>query len=87
MKLFVQNELINKDFTHVQNTIAISLNYVWAEIKDGEYSIFIQNAPTVYRGKTRTYSSKFRSRYIYNQTTHAFSNITFTVYINENEQS
>jgi hypothetical protein len=83
MKLFVQSELIEKDFFLLKDILTIPISRVNAQIEEGEYKIQLRNIESSLLDGSRTFIIQMNSGYLFSKDTHAFSNIEFTV---KNEQ-
>jgi hypothetical protein len=83
MKLFVQSELIEKDFLLVKDTLTIPLSRVDARIENGLYDIRLRGIESTIPDRDRTFVLKIDSEYLFSKEIHAFKGIEFTV---KNEQ-
>jgi hypothetical protein len=79
MKLFVQSELIEKDFFLLKDILTIPISRVNAQIEGGEYKIQLQNIDATLTDDSSTFKIQINSGYIFSKDTHAFSNMEFTV--------
>ena len=83
MKLFVQSELIEKDFFLLKDILVIPISRVNAQIEGGEYKIQLRNVESSLMANSRTFVIRINSGYLFSKDIHAFSDIEFTV---KNEQ-
>lgn len=79
MQIFVQRELIEKDFAVVSRFLPISIKNVRADIVDGNYVISLSQINTTVSGVNGGYRIVFRSDYVFQTDVHAFENIKFSV--------
>jgi hypothetical protein len=83
MKLFVQSELIEKDFLLLKDTLTIPISRVNVQIEGGEYKIQLRNIESSLIDSGHTFIMQINSGYLFSKDIHAFSDIEFTV---KNEQ-
>jgi hypothetical protein len=83
MKLFVQSELIEKDFFLLKDVLTVPITRVNAQIEGGEYKIQLRNVTSSVSSNNRSFAIQINSDYLFSKDIHAFSNIEFTV---KNEQ-
>lgn len=72
MQIFVQRELIEKDFSITSKFFPISIKNIHAAIVDGNYEISLFGIHTTVMSPTRIYGLDFESKYIFTSDTHAF---------------
>ena len=78
MQLFIQRELIEKDFTLTANFFPISMRNIRASIINGDYNIILSDIKTTASAKDM-YALKFDSKYIFQNDLHAFKDLGCTV--------
>ena len=79
MQLFIQSNLIEKDFLLVKESLSIPIKSVFASIEKGAYNIRITNVASTISSGDRSYSVSVDSKYIFSQDTHAFQDVSFTI--------
>ncbi|MCK9272651.1 hypothetical protein M0P65_03835 [Candidatus Gracilibacteria bacterium] len=77
IKLFIQRELIDKDFKYIYDFLPIKFNNIKVSIENGNYLINVIDAEKSFNSKNTYYSSLFSSDY--NIKTHSFTDITLKV--------
>lgn len=83
IRLFIQKELIEKDFKNIANFLPISYKNIDASISDGSYVIKLSNIEKTFIGNTNTtYFMELNGSYIFNR--HSFSRLSFTVKTDQN---
>ena len=83
MKLFVQSELIEKDFSLLKDIFVIPIARVNAQIEGGEYKIQLRNIESSLLVNNRTLVLQMTSGYLFSKDIHAFKDIELTA---KNEQ-
>lgn len=83
MQVFVQRQLIEKDFSIVSGFFPISIRNVQAKIVDGDYEISLSQIEATARTKNQSYRLKFSSDYIFQTNVNAFANMQFVVETSE----
>lgn len=76
IQLFIQKELLDKDFKNIENFLPIKFKNINASIKDGNYIIELSGIEKTFMGNTN-YSLELSGKYIFNR--HSFSRLTFKV--------
>ncbi len=79
MQLFVQSNLIEKDFLLVKDVLSIPIQAIYATIENGAYSIRVNGATSTLSDSNRSYMLVVDADYVFNQDVHAFQNIRFQV--------
>lgn len=79
MQIFVQRELIEKDFSITSKFFPISIKNIYAAIVDGSYEITLSGIHTTAMSPTRLYGLDFESEYIFTSETHAFHEMSVIV--------
>lgn len=79
MQIFVQRELIEKDFAIVSRFLPISIRNVQADIVNGNYVISLSQLGATVNSANGTYKLKIKSDYVFQSDAHAFENFRFTV--------
>ena len=77
IKLFIQRELIDKDFKYIYDFLPIKFNNIKVSIENWNYLINVIDAEKSFNSKNTYYSSLFSSDY--NIKTHSFTDITLKV--------
>lgn len=75
--LFIQKELLDKDFKNIRDFLPIEFKNITASINEGNYLIELNNMNKVFVGDSSSYPVEFSSKYLFNR--HSFSRITFKV--------
>lgn len=78
IQIFVQRELIEKDFAIVHGFFPIAIRDIHADIVNGDYEISVFKIPVTKVTDKHNYNLKFDSDYIFQTDMHAFTNIKFT---------
>ncbi len=79
MQIFVQRNLIEKDFAIVKDFLPISIKNVKAEIVNQEYEISLSNILTKIKSSNRDYQLIVNSDYIFQTDVNAFENMRLQV--------
>lgn len=77
MQVFVQRQLIEKDFSIVSSFFPISIRNVQAKIVDGDYKISLSQIEAAARTENQFYRLTFSSDYIFQTNVNAFENLQF----------
>lgn len=79
MKIFVDRELIQKDFKNVASIFPATLSNIYAEVKDGEYDITINRVPSRISKGELSEAIEFSGKYLFSQSVHAFYRLSLQV--------
>jgi len=79
MQIFVQRNLIEKDFAIIKSFLPISIKNVKAEIVNQEYEISLSNIQATVKGENRDYKLMVSSDYIFQTEVNAFANMKLQV--------
>lgn len=77
MQIFVQKELVEKDFKNIATFLPIGFNNIYATIQNGNYAIELSSLKRIFIGKTNSYSVEFSGKYVLER--HTFYRLTFQV--------
>jgi len=79
MKVFVDRELIQKDFKNVVSVFPATLSNIYAEVKDGEYDITINRVKSRITSGELSETIEFSGKYLFSQSVHAFYRLSLQV--------
>ena len=77
IRLFIQKELLEKDFKNIKDFLSIDFKNITASINDGNYIIALKNLNKTFIGNSTNYLVDLKSDYIFNR--HSFSRLSFRV--------
>lgn len=77
MQIFVQKELVEKDFKNIATFLPIGFNNVYATIQNGNYAIELSSIKKTFLGKTNSYPVEFSGKYVLDR--HTFYKLAFQV--------
>ncbi|MDD2487556.1 MAG: hypothetical protein PHS92_04250 [Candidatus Gracilibacteria bacterium] len=77
IKLFIQNELISKDFKFINNALNIRFQNITAKTQNGEYIIYIKDIKNSFETNKSANNSEISSSYIFKE--HMFSDMMIKV--------
>lgn len=77
IQLFIQKELLQKDFKNIADFLTISFKNVDVSIKNGERVIKLSGIQKTFAGENDSYMTEVQSDYIFNR--HSFSKLTLRV--------
>lgn len=77
IQLFIQKELLDKDFKNIESFLPIKFKNITASISEGNYMIDLNDIDAAFAGESGTYSVKLSSKYIFNR--HSFSRLLLKV--------
>ncbi|EKD29234.1 MAG: hypothetical protein ACD_78C00467G0001 [uncultured bacterium (gcode 4)] len=77
IQLFIQKELLDKDFKNIESFLPIKFKNISASIKDGNYIIELNDIDKTFVWNNNSYSLELSGKYIFNR--HSFSRLTFQV--------
>ena len=83
MQLFIQHELLDKDFKNIADFLPIGFSNVYAYIQDGAKIVELSKINKVFSGEEKSYPVEFSGNYVI--TRHLFSRMTFLVKREEGE--
>lgn len=86
MQIFVQRNLIEKDFSIIAKFLPISIKNVKADIVNKEYDISLSNITAKVVSENRDYKLKISSDYIFQTELHAFENMKLQVSSSEDRE-
>lgn len=78
MQIFVQKELIEKDFKNIENFLPINFNNIFATIQNGNYAINLSVIKKTFQGKIDSHSVEITGKYVFDR--HMFYKLSFQVY-------
>ena len=76
IQLFIQKELLDKDFKNIESFLPIGFKNINASIKDGERIINLTNVNKTFAGNN-SFATELSGKYIFNR--HSFSRLLFKV--------
>lgn len=77
MQLFVQKELVDKDFKNIADFLPIGFSNIFARIENGNYVIDLAHIAKSFPGNSDAYGLEFQSKYVFDR--HAFFHLAFRV--------
>lgn len=77
MQLFIQKELLEKDFKNIADTLSIGLANVYVAIKNESYAIDLSGIKKTVKGRDTAYPIEFESKYVFDR--HVFYQLSFRV--------
>lgn len=77
MQLFIQQELLDKDFKNIVDFLPIHFSNVYAYIQDGARIVELSKINKGFTGNEKNYSVELSGNYVI--TRHLFSRLSFTV--------
>ena len=79
MAVFVDRELIGKDFKNIASIFPATLSNIYAEVRDGEYDISINGVHAQIRNGDLANTVEYSGKYLFSQSTHAFYRLSIQV--------
>lgn len=73
IQLFVQKELIDKDFKNIVDFLPIGFKSITATINSGSYIIELNDINKSFMGEMNNYSVELQGKYLFNR--HSFSRL------------
>jgi hypothetical protein len=83
IRLFIQKELLEKDFKNIEDFLSITYKNINASISEGSYIIKLSDIEKIFLGNGNNYFIELSGSYIFNR--HSFSRLTFTVKNDRND--
>lgn len=77
IQLFIQKELLDKDFKNIETFLAIRFKNIDVSIGSGSYIIDLLGIEKTFAGNNSSYSTELSGKYIFNR--HSFSRLTLKV--------
>lgn len=77
IQLFIQKELLDKDFKNIENFLPIKFKNIDASISEWVYVIKLSDINKAFMGENNNYPIELSGKYIFNR--HSFSRLTFKV--------
>lgn len=77
IQLFIQKELLDKDFKNIETFLAIRFKNIDASIGSGSYIIELHSIGKTFAGNNSSFSVELSGKYIFNR--HSFSRLTLKV--------
>lgn len=84
MQIFVQRELIEKDFKNIATFFRIGFNNVYATIQNGNYAIELSSLEKAFLGKTNSYLVELSGKYVLDR--HMFYRLVFRVALPDGQE-
>ncbi|EKD30440.1 MAG: hypothetical protein ACD_78C00060G0001, partial [uncultured bacterium (gcode 4)] len=78
MQIFIQNELVEKDFKNIVAFLPISFNNIYATIQNGNYAIDLSAIKKTFQGKDNAYPVELSGKYVFDR--HAFYKLNFQLH-------
>lgn len=77
IQLFIQQELLDKDFKNIKDFLPIEFKNINASIQGGERLIELSDINKTFSGDNNSYSTELSGKYIFNR--HSFSRLVFKI--------
>jgi hypothetical protein len=77
IQLFIQNELINKDFKNIKYFLPIEFKNTHVSIDSGNYIISLSGIEKSFMGEVDSYLAVINSNYLFNR--HSFSKLSLNI--------